>query len=162
MEITRNDWKYWKYAKNIKLNRFPEYKSFQDMQWTSCKAILKKSHCTYEGTPLQGSHHCHPEKITSYMWGDPITRSPSLTVTRFPHSNHIIMWGTPFQSSHIPYKVWWTIRVIDSYKVPAVDLNHEELHTDSYKVTVVVCPCPQGLGALIVMCIGIFKHHRIL
>ena len=30
----------------------------------------------------------------------------------------IYMSGTPLQGSHIPYKVWGTIRVTDSYKVP--------------------------------------------
>ena len=31
----------------------------------------------------------------------------SLTVTRFPHANHIVhVGGTPLQGSHIPYKVW--------------------------------------------------------
>ena len=41
----------------------------------------------------------------------------------------------------IPYKVWGNIRVIDSYKVLAVDSNNI-VHVEG-----VVCPCPQGLGA---------------
>ena len=34
-------------------------------------------------------------KITLYMCRDPITRFPSLTVARFPHSNHIVHVGEP-------------------------------------------------------------------
>ena len=92
---------------------------------------------TCGGTPLQGSHHWQLQgsyiHIISYMWGDPITMFPSLTVTRFPHSHHIIHVGWPHYkvpAFHIRYG--GTIRVIDSYRVPTV-----------------ACPCPQGLGALI-------------
>ena len=158
------------------------------MQWSSCEAILKKSHHTcgqtllqgsnhwqlqgsqyiggphykvpiidsYEknhiihvgetllqgshhwqlqcsqymwGTPLHGSHHWQLQsshiQIILIMWGKPITRFLPLTVTRFPHSHHIIHGGTLLQGFYIPYKVWGTIRVMDSYKVPTV-----------------VCPCP--------------------
>ena len=35
----------------------------------------------------------------------------SLTVTRFPHLNHIVHEGDPLQDSHIPYKVWGSIWV---------------------------------------------------
>ena len=85
--------------------RGPHYK-------VSIIAILKKAHC----------------------WGTPITRFPSLRVTRFPHSNHIVHVGGPHcevPTFHIRYE--GTIRVIDSYKVPTV-----------------ACPCPWGLGALII------------
>ena len=52
----------------------------------------------------------------------------------------------------VPYKVggtiksymWGTLRVIDSNKVPAVDSNH------IVTVGAIACPCPRGLGALIV------------
>ena len=43
------------------------------------------------------------EKITSYMWEDPVTRFPSLTVTRFP-----VHVGGPC----------YTVPIIDSYKIP--------------------------------------------
>ena len=63
--------------------------------------------------------------------GDPITRFLSLTVTRFPHSNHIIHVGDPitrFPSltvTRFPVHVGgphYMITVIDSYKVPT--FNH--------------------------------------
>ena len=37
-----------------------------------------------------------------------------------------LKWEPPVQGSCSPYKVWGTKRVIDSYKVPAVDSNYED------------------------------------
>ena len=73
---------------------------------------------------------------------------------------HIRYWGTiRVIDSYIPYKVWGTIRVIDSYKVPMMDSNHI-VHVGEN-----VCPCPQGLGALIclkngkyLICIVLFRR----
>ena len=47
---------------------------------------------------------------------------------------HKRLWQ--LQGSHIPYKVWGTIRVIDSYKVPTFHIRYEGTKrvTDSYKV----------------------------
>ena len=53
----------------------------------------------------------------------------SLTATRFP----------------IPYKVWGTIRVIDSYKVPAVDSHHIYMWGDGMSL-------PLNIGGFNLIC----------
>ena len=105
--------------------------------WTWSKAIDLKVLLLGHAVVLLQSHS---EKITLCIWGDPITKLPSLTVTRFPHSHHIIHVGRPcykVPKFHIRYG--GTIRVIDSYKVPAL-----------------ACPCVRGLKALIM--IGIVRN----
>ena len=133
---------------SLTVTRFPVHVGGTPLQGFYHWQLWKKLHCTcggpcykvpiidsYQvpstsaGTLLHGSHHWQLQgshiQIISYMWGD--------SITRFPHSPHIMhVGGTPLQGSHIPYKVWGTIRVIDNYKVSAV-----------------ACPCPRGLGALL-------------
>ena len=64
------------------------------------------------------------------------------TLSKLARKNHIVHVGGTIQYLfHIRY--WGTIKVIDSYKVPAVDSDHV-VHMRG-----MVCPCPPGLRALL-------------
>ena len=104
-----------------------------------------------------------PAKIISYIWGDHTIPVPYKVwgdhqiIHVGDHKSHwqlqgshisYKVWGDhksqwQLQCSHISYKVWGTIRVIDNYKVPAVD--SKSYHTCGGGA----CPCSRGLGDLI-------------
>ena len=100
---------------SLTVARFPVHVGEYPITRFPSLTVMKKSHCTFGGTLLQGSCHWQLQgsqymwedpitrfpsltvmkKITSYMGGNPVTRFLSLTVTRFPHSHHIVHVGVP-------------------------------------------------------------------
>ena len=108
------------------------------MQWTSCKTILKKSHCTCGGTPLQDSLSLTVTRFPAHVWG-PCYKVPAIDSYE---KITLHMWGGPcykvptFNSYHTCGGSHYMVPIIDSYKVPTFRSYHT-CGGPHYKVTII-------------------------
>ena len=99
----------------------------------SYKVPSFKSHCTCEA-----AHYKVPTFHIRYGG----------TISHWQKS-HCTCGGILLQGSHMPYKVWGTLSIIDSYRIPALDSNHEDTSQWQLQGSRSGVSLPRGLGALI-------------